>query len=38
VDDVAADDEALLLELGPHVPDVAALPGNEVPIPIPPPS
>jgi len=39
VGDVAADNEALLLELVPHVPEVAALPGNvPVPTPIPPPS
>jgi hypothetical protein len=39
VGDVAADDEALLLELVPHVPEVAAPPGN-VPVPTasPPPS
>ena len=37
--DVAADDEALLLELVPHVPEVAAPPGNvPVPAPSPPPS
>jgi hypothetical protein len=39
VGDVAADDEALLLELVPHVPEVAAPPGNvPVPTPSPPPS
>jgi hypothetical protein len=39
VGDVAADDEALLLELVPHVPEVAAPPGNvPVPAPSPPPS
>jgi hypothetical protein len=39
VGDVAADDEALLLELVPHVPAVAAPPGNvPVPAPSPPPS
>jgi hypothetical protein len=39
VGDVAADNEALLLELMPQVPDVAAPPGNvPVPTPIPPPS
>jgi hypothetical protein len=39
VGDVAAEDEALLLELGPHVPEVAAPPGNvPVPTPSPPPS
>jgi hypothetical protein len=38
-DDVAADDEALLLELVPHIPEVAAPPGNvPVPTPSPPPS
>jgi hypothetical protein len=39
-DDVTADDEALPLEVVPHVPDVDALPGNDppVPAPIPPPS
>ncbi len=35
--DVAADDEALLLELVPHVPEVAAPPGNDVPVPTPSP-
>jgi hypothetical protein len=35
-DDVAADNEALLLV--PQAPEVAALPGNDVSIPIPPPS
>jgi hypothetical protein len=39
VGDVAADDEAPLLELVPHVPEVAAPPGNvPVPTPSPPPS
>jgi hypothetical protein len=39
VGDVAADDEALLLERVPHVPEVAAPPGNvPVPTPSPPPS
>jgi hypothetical protein len=39
VGDVAADDEALLLELVPHVPEVAAPLGNvPVPTPSPPPS
>jgi hypothetical protein len=39
VGDVAADDEALMLELGPHMPEVAAPPGNvPVPTPSPPPS
>jgi hypothetical protein len=40
VGDVAADNEALLLELVPQVPGVCALPGNDVPVPnpIPPPS
>jgi hypothetical protein len=39
-DDVAADDEAPLLTLMPHVPGVAALPGSDVPgcTGIPPPS
>src|ERR1700720_3192231 len=37
VGDVAADDEALLLELVPHVPEVAAPPGNDVPVPTPSP-
>jgi hypothetical protein len=39
-DDVAADDEVPPLTLVPHIPDVATLPGNDVPvpIPIPPPS
>jgi len=39
-DDVAADNEALPLELVPQAPDIAALPGNDVPapVPVPPPS
>jgi hypothetical protein len=37
VGDVAADDEALLLELVPHVPEVASPPGNDVPVPTPSP-
>jgi hypothetical protein len=37
-DDVAADNEGLPLELVPQVPGVGALPGNDVSIPIPPPS
>jgi hypothetical protein len=37
VGDVAADDEALLLELVPHVPEVAAPLGNDVPVPTPSP-
>jgi len=37
VGDVAADDEALLLELVPHVPEVAAPPDNDVPVPTPSP-
>jgi hypothetical protein len=39
-DDAAADDEAPLLTLTPHVPGVAALPGSDVPgcTGIPPPS
>ena len=38
VGDVAADDEALLLELVPHVPEVAAPPGNVTVPTSPPPS
>jgi hypothetical protein len=40
VGDVAAADEAMLLEVEPHGPDIAVLPGIDtpVPIPIPPPS
>jgi hypothetical protein len=39
VGDVAVENEALLLELVPQVPEVAAPPGNvPVPTPIPPPS
>jgi hypothetical protein len=40
VGDVAADDEALLLELVPQAPDIAAPPANDVPapVPVPPPS
>ncbi len=34
-DGIAADDEALLLALVPHVPEVAALPGRDVPVPAP---
>ena len=37
-DDVAADNEGLPLELVPQVPGDGALPGNDVSIPIPPPS
>src|SRR3984893_9153827 len=39
-DDVAPGNEALLVELVPQAPDVAALPGNDVPapVPVPPPS
>lgn len=36
-DDIAADDDGAPLALAPHVPDVAALPGNGVPVPIPNP-
>jgi hypothetical protein len=36
-DDVAADDDASLLEGVPHVSEVAALPGNGVPVPTPNP-
>ena len=40
VGDVAATDEAMLLEVVPHGPDIAMLPGIDVPVPIaiPPPS